>query len=876
MSNATDAKIWQGMSMSNLPPSLPAQPAPGPSNVNETHSRATRADGSRSAEAGGLSIVLQHLFGERDDAIIWGLEPSAPPFDQVRPVRIDAAHVLEHPGEPSDPARSFIIIDDAHRFATLSDASPIASLLSKSPRVVLIACEATEGQADGADNSNSASASLIDLGRRAALEYLGPVHVGDSRQLLEILAQIKTSGRPALLHLKCRKAILSAPLEGPPTAAPPEVQPDRTGRATFRQVASAALAELARTDERIMVAMELDSDFSQDWRDLPNRVLDARSAAADALQWSAALAGEGGRPFVFMTIQDLQDSFGRFRQEVCVPRVPVTLLVEPGRREGDPWVASSAALAGIRQLSPLCVLSPKDGVELTQMIHWCSAHEGPCVIWLPEIDQPVIRWEPGSDIAAGQAEQLSAGNQVAIIAWGPMATAAQLAAQWMRSDGIETTVINARFAQPLDRDTIAQAARNALCTVLLDGDDASGGFTSWVLDELSRVGVTQPVAIVAPPQGTSRHDRHQAHQQCAMRIVEHCRWLIEPVGRAWHAPIAADLPATTAGAPLANVWLTPPSVAVRRWHDDQHQVLAQQFSPFIEGWVREYAKVGQRDIYLWRWCLHGLNLTTLPCVAPELRAHVCDTKLLSIILCVLLDDVADQHGDGRLLGSLLEMACCGACPSWKHLSAAERNLGEIAKAVWETYWSRIVAYPVRSTFEPVLRYDLSQFFNTMRYSHLVNGRPYLLNMAEHDSYTPHNMMMVSFSTLDLMCSPGFPQQDVGSLREAIWHAQCMGRIGNLLSTWRRELADRDFTSGVFARAIVAGDLTLDELEHGDAATLEAAVRHNDHEAYFYRQWMEHRQRCHALAKRVRSIDLESVLEGHDRFFAMHLGSQGLI
>jgi hypothetical protein len=104
----------------------------------------------------------------------------------------------------------------------------------------------------------------------------------------------------------------------------------------------------------------------------------------------------------------------------------------------------------------------------------------------------------------------------------------------------------------------------------------------------------------------------------------------------------------------------------------------------------------------------------------------------------------------------------------------------------------------------------------------------------------------------------------------------MGRIGNLLSTWLRELAERDFTSGVFARALRDGDLTLEQLQREAPAKIEATIRGRGHVAYFYRQWQEHRERCHALAAEVRSQDLRSVLEGHDRFFAMHLGSQGLI
>jgi hypothetical protein len=250
--------------------------------------------------------------------------------------------------------------------------------------------------------------------------------------------------------------------------------------------------------------------------------------------------------------------------------------------------------------------------------------------------------------------------------------------------------------------------------------------------------------------------------------------------------------------------------------------------------------------------------------------------MLSIVLCVLLDDVADQHGNTQFLDALLELTCWGGSRQPKGLSAEQKRHAEITRALWEEYQTRVAEYPRYKAFEPVLRFDLLQSFNTMRYSHLVNDRPYLLNMVEHDLYTPHNMMQTSFATLDLMCSPRFPLEEVGTLREAVFHAQCMGRIGNLLSTWRRELANRDFTSGVFARAMTEGDLTLAELEHGDVSELEARIRAHGHEAYFFAKWLEHRSCCQALTSRIAWLDLRAMLEAHDRFFAMYLGSQGLL
>jgi hypothetical protein len=104
----------------------------------------------------------------------------------------------------------------------------------------------------------------------------------------------------------------------------------------------------------------------------------------------------------------------------------------------------------------------------------------------------------------------------------------------------------------------------------------------------------------------------------------------------------------------------------------------------------------------------------------------------------------------------------------------------------------------------------------------------------------------------------------------------MGRIGNLLSTWQREIVNRDFTSGVFARAVSRGDLTLDQLTRGDADTVESAILNGAHDQYFFRRWMQHREHLRFRASQIRSIDLRPVLAGHDRFLLMHLGCRGLI
>jgi len=255
--------------------------------------------------------------------------------------------------------------------------------------------------------------------------------------------------------------------------------------------------------------------------------------------------------------------------------------------------------------------------------------------------------------------------------------------------------------------------------------------------------------------------------------------------------------------------------------------------------------------------------------------HACDTKVLSIMLNVLVDDVADRSQRSRLLPQLLSVVR-GVEPRWEELSDAERAYLDFTARVRREYWQRVDLYPCAAVFRELLEYDLDQLFNAIHYSALLNQQLSLLNVVEHDLYSPHNMMMMSFATLDLMCAPRFDAADLGKLREAIWHAQWMGRIGNLLSTWEREIAVGDFTSGVFAQAISRGDLTVDDLRRGDRGRIAEIIQRGGYQAEYCRRWRYHRECFHRRASEVRSVDMLPMLQGHDRFFRMHLGSKGLI
>jgi hypothetical protein len=308
------------------------------------------------------------------------------------------------------------------------------------------------------------------------------------------------------------------------------------------------------------------------------------------------------------------------------------------------------------------------------------------------------------------------------------------------------------------------------------------------------------------------------------------------------------------------------------------EIKAIEFSPYLQRWIGEYEKVGQRGRFLWQWCKKGVGLTTLPCVSPELREHVMETKMLSILFGTLIDDIADREQDREMLQMAISLVSADDWMSerlglW---TGRRRDYLETIARLWSEVWRRCQSYPRFSEFEFLLRFDNEQSLNAMRYALLANQIPAILNSTEHDLYQPHNMQIMFMASVDLCASVTFDSNELGIAREIFWHAQRMGRIGNMLTTWEREVLDRDFTSGVFAHALGRGLLSPPDLRKLPAFEIMSTLETAECQAHFIRDWNNQRAQMAAKIEKVHSFDLRPYLQGFERLIVLHLGSRGLM
>jgi 1-deoxy-D-xylulose-5-phosphate synthase len=154
-------------------------------------------------------------------------------------------------------------------------------------------------------------------------------------------------------------------------------------------------------------------------------------------------------------------------------------------------------IAYLRGIPEMVAMAPKDEAELRDMLHTMIEHEGPAAMRYPRGNGV------GADIAReprlleiGKAEILRDGGEVAVVAYGSMALPSLQAAEQLAKEGIEATVVNARFVKPLDSGLLLALARTKRLIVTVEEAYLAGGFGSAVMELLEENGLLDSVRLV--------------------------------------------------------------------------------------------------------------------------------------------------------------------------------------------------------------------------------------------------------------------------------------------------------------------------------------------------------------------------------------------
>lgn len=369
------------------------------------------------------------------------------------------------------------------------------------------------------------------LFEKYGLRYLGPIDGHDIDLLVKNLEFARSAESPILLHVLTKKgkgyhAALGQPerfhgttpfdpITGEGRAAP-------GAPANFQDVFGHALVRFARQDPRIVGitgAMPSGTGLSKLSQELPQQFFDVGIAEEHAVLFAAGLATRGIKPVVAIYSTFLQRAYDPIIHDVCLQKLPVVFCLDrAGLSPNDgPTHHGLFDLAYLRCVPEAVVMQPKDEDELVDMLHTGLAHHGPTFIRYPRGTGPgtPVKEEPAR-LEIGRAETLRDGTDLAIWALGTMvADALALADRLAVEDGLSATVVNARFAKPLDRERLLTHARATGFVVTLEDHVLAGGFGAAVLEALQEADVVVPVERIGWPDTFIDHGSNVATLRAA-------------------------------------------------------------------------------------------------------------------------------------------------------------------------------------------------------------------------------------------------------------------------------------------------------------------------------------------------------------------------
>lgn len=271
---------------------------------------------------------------------------------------------------------------------------------------------------------------------------------------------------------------------------------------TYTKVFGEALCELMAKDEKIVAltaAMPDGTGVCDALVKFPKRSFDVGIAEQHCVTFAAGLACEGLKPVCAIYSTFLQRAFDQVVHDVCLQNLNVKFCLDRGGIAGGdgPTHHGLLDIAYLRGVPNIVLMAPKDEGEMRDMLFTMVEHNGPAAMRYPRgngIGAP-LDCEP-QRLEIGKAELLRDGGEVAIVAYGSMVHPSLQAAENLSKEGIETTVVNARFVKPLDSGLLLALARTKRLIVTVEEAYLAGGFGAAVLELLEENGLQDKVRVV--------------------------------------------------------------------------------------------------------------------------------------------------------------------------------------------------------------------------------------------------------------------------------------------------------------------------------------------------------------------------------------------
>ncbi|MGA7932318.1 MAG: 1-deoxy-D-xylulose-5-phosphate synthase [Kovacikia sp.] len=376
--------------------------------------------------------------------------------------------------------------------------------------------------------------------------YIGPIDGHNLEELIATFQQAHKTPGPVLVHVAtikgkgyeiAEKDQVGYHAQSPFNLATGKAVPSNKPKPpNYSKVFGETLTKLAENDPRIIgitAAMATGTGLDILQKRVPDQYIDVGIAEQHAVTLAAGLACEGMRPVATIYSTFLQRAFDQIVHDVCIQNLPVFFCMDRAGIVGadGPTHQGMYDIAYLRCIPNMVLMAPKDEAELQRMIITGIQHtEGPIALRYPRgngYGAPLMEegWE---SLPIGKGEILRNGDDILLVAYGSMVYPAMQVAEILHEHGIQATVVNARFAKPLDTELILPLAQEIGRVVTLEEGCLPGGFGSAVAEALldaeiavsvTRIGIPDQLVDHAEPN-ESKADLGLTPPQMAERILK--------------------------------------------------------------------------------------------------------------------------------------------------------------------------------------------------------------------------------------------------------------------------------------------------------------------------------------------------------------------
>ena len=320
------------------------------------------------------------------------------------------------------------------------------------------------------------------------ITYLGPIDGHNIEALTEVIEDAKQVEGAVLIHVITEKGKGYEPAQLHPESyhgVGPFIKKNGMAKrpkeeATYTDIFAKTICELAQTHEKLVTitaAMMDGCGLKGFAKRFPDRFFDVGIAEEHAVTFACGLAAGGFHPFFAVYSSFLQRGYDQILHDMCMQNLPVTLMLDRAGLVGNDGETHQGVfdLSYLTMIPNMTVFAPKNRYEFQDAIAFAADFEAPMAIRYPKTDAVRVLKEYCEPIKLGKSEWIRRGSRVALLAIGTMVETAMEVEELLAKDGIDATVVNLRFAKPLDYEMLDEVLDYHSLIVTMEENVLSGG-----------------------------------------------------------------------------------------------------------------------------------------------------------------------------------------------------------------------------------------------------------------------------------------------------------------------------------------------------------------------------------------------------------------